>query len=173
MADYALGMGSNLGDRISNLLEGVRFLMSRSMMGRFRLSAVYQTPPIEDVKGEDFYNCVLAGNFYGSAEQLMGYCREAEILMGSMVSKSNEPRTLDLDLLFFDGEVRDDPELTLPHPGIGRRRFVLRPLSEVWEEEIPGLGKTAEELLKKCRDGSRLSMVFSQPVQGCFWEVTS
>jgi 2-amino-4-hydroxy-6-hydroxymethyldihydropteridine diphosphokinase len=173
MADFALGMGSNLGNRIENLLEGVRFIMSRSRMGRFRLSGVYETPPIEGAEGEDFYNCVLAGNFYGSAEELHGNCREAEILLGSMVRKNNEPRTLDLDILFFDGEERKDEKLTLPHPGIGRRRFVLKPLSEVWQKKIPGLGKTPEELLSKCKDKSRITLVYHMPQQGCFWEVSS
>lgn len=171
MAEFALGMGSNLGNRMENLIEGVRFLMSRARMGRFRLSAVYRTEPIEGVEGEDFYNCVLAGQYYGTADDLMGKCREAEILLGSMVTKSNAPRTLDLDLLFFDDETRDDPELTLPHPGIGRRRFVLEPLSDVWHRQVPGMGATPDQLLEDCGDKGKVSLVFQMPVQGCFWEV--
>jgi 2-amino-4-hydroxy-6-hydroxymethyldihydropteridine diphosphokinase len=173
MAEFALGMGSNLGNRMENLLEGVRFLMSRPMMGRFRLSGVYETPPLEGVKGEDFYNCVLAGDYYGTALELQGNCREAEILMGSMVRKEYAPRTLDLDLLFFDGEKRKDPALTLPHPGIERRKFVLQPLSEVWKRKIPVIGSTPAELLGRCRDASSISLVFRMPENGCFWEVDS
>ncbi len=173
MADFALGMGSNLGDRMENLLEGVRFIMSRSRMGHFMLSGVYETPPIEGVSGGDFYNCVLAVDFYGTADELHGNCREAEILLGSMIKKNNEPRTLDLDLLFFDGEKREGPELVLPHPGMAGRRFVLKPLSEVWQERIPVLGKTPEELLSECKDGSRITLVHQMPSKGCFWEVSS
>ena len=66
MADFALGMGSNLGNRINNLVEGIRYLLSRSCMGRFRLSGVYETPPLEGVEGGDFLNCVFIGNFYGT-----------------------------------------------------------------------------------------------------------
>lgn len=171
MAEFALGMGSNLGNRMENLLEGVRFLMSRPRMGRFRLSAVYETPPLESVEGEDFYNCVLAGEFYGTVEDLQGRCREAEILMGSMIRKDYAPRTLDLDILFFDGESRSDPELTLPHPGIERRRFVLKPLSDVWKRKIPVIGSTPAELLRSCGDSSTISLVTRMPERGCFWEV--
>lgn len=171
MAEFALGMGTNIGNRMENLLEGVRFLLSRARMGSFRLSGVYESPPMEGVGGEDFYNCVLAGDYYGTAEELQGKCREAEILMGSMVRKKNAPRTLDLDLLFFDAERREDPELTLPHPAIGRRRFVLKPLSDVWRRKVPGMGATPDELLQKCSDHGDLSLVRDMPEQGCFWEV--
>ncbi|MBN2586783.1 MAG: 2-amino-4-hydroxy-6-hydroxymethyldihydropteridine diphosphokinase [Candidatus Fermentibacteraceae bacterium] len=173
MAEFALGMGSNLGNRIENLLEGVRFILSRPRMGRFRLSGVYETPPLEGVGGSDFYNCVLTGSFYGTADELLGNCRGAEVLMGSMVNKNNAPRTLDLDLLFFNDETRSDSRLTLPHPGIRRRRFVLQPLAEVWNRRIPGLGYTPSELLRKCKDSSSISLILKMPEQGCFWEVCS
>lgn len=173
MAEFALGMGSNLGNRINNLMEGVRFILSRCNMGHFRLSGVYETPPLEGVAGDDFLNCVLAGDFYGSVDDLQKSCREAEILMGSMVEKNNAPRTLDVDILFFGGETRDDDDLTLPHPGMGRRKFVLKPLSDVWEGSIPGMKKTPEDLLEECSDSSSLSLAYDMPLKGCFWEVTS
>ena len=173
MAEYALGMGSNIGDRVRNLMEGVRYLLSRSKMGLFRLSGVYETPPIEGVEGGSFMNCVLAGKFYGSVEELQKDCREAEILMGSMVRKNKKSRTLDIDLLFFENIVRKDKDLTLPHPGIKKRKFVLKPLSDIWHERIPGLKSTPEDLLKKCSDKSRVSMVYDTPERGCFWEVNS
>lgn len=173
MAEFALGMGSNLGDRIANLVEGVRFILSRSRMGLFGLSGVYETPPIEGVEGNSFLNCVLAGKFYGSVEELQKDCRSAEILMGSMVSKNNAARTLDIDLLVFENITRNDKDLTLPHPGIQKRKFVLKPMSEVWHEKIPGLKATPEELLKKCSDKSSIAMIYEMPDRGCFWEVQS
>jgi 2-amino-4-hydroxy-6-hydroxymethyldihydropteridine diphosphokinase len=173
MADFALGMGSNLGDRINNLVEGVRYLLSRSRMGMFRLSGVYETPAIEGVEGGNFLNCVLAGLFYGPVEELLSDCREAEVLLGSMVRKQNASRSLDIDLLFFGEMSRNDEELTLPHPGIGRRRFVLKPLSDVWESKIPVLKATPAELLNKCSDKSRILLIHDPPVRGCFWEVNS
>lgn len=172
MAEFALGMGSNLGDRLENLLEAVRFIMSRPRMGRFRLSGIYETTPVEGVKGGDFYNCVMVGNYYGSADELMSNCREAEILLGSMTDKRNAPRTLDLDLLFFDGKTGSDTGLTLPHPGMERRRFVLEPLSEVWKRKIPGIGSTPGQLLKSCTGEGRVDRILEMPASGCFWEVS-
>ncbi len=173
MAEFALGMGSNLEDRIRNLTEGIRYLLSRARMGPFRLSGVYESPPIEGVEGGSFLNCVFAGSFYGSVEELQKDCREAEILMGSMVRKENSPRTLDVDLLFFGNTIMNEEKLTLPHPGIRRRRFVLLPLSEVWLRQIPGLKATPVELLNTCSDKSSLIKVYDMPVRGCFWEVPS
>lgn len=171
MAEFALGLGSNLGDRMGNLREAVRFIMSRPMVGAIRLSAVYETPPLEGVEGGDFYNCVLVGSFFGPAEELHGYCREAEILMGSMTRKNSAERTLDVDLLLFGDEIRDTDELILPHPAIAGRRFVLAPLAEVWHGPLPGLGSTPEELLKGCGDESDVTVVFDLPSEGSLWEV--
>lgn len=173
MAEFALGMGSNLGDRLENLTEAVRFIITRPGMGRFRLSGVYKTEPEEGVGGGEFYNSVMAGHFYGTAEELQCNCREAEILLGARVDKNNSARTIDLDLLFFDGETRSGPGLVLPHPGIRRRRFVLEPLAQVWSEEVPGLGATAGELLEDCGEGVGVEPVLEKPENGCLWEVRS
>ncbi|OPL19013.1 MAG: hypothetical protein AVO35_03555 [Candidatus Aegiribacteria sp. MLS_C] len=171
MAEFALGMGSNLGDRLENLTEAVRYILTRPGMGRFRLSGIYETEPGEGVGGDNFYNCVMVGNFYGSSEELQCSCREAEILLGSRIEKNNSSRTIDIDLLFFGDETRSGPKLILPHPGIGRRRFVLEPLAEVWVEKVPGLGATAEELLNECGEGGGAELVLEKPDSGCFWEV--
>ncbi len=171
MAEFALGMGSNLENRMKNIIEGIRFLLSRSDMGLFRLSGVYETPPIEGVEGGDFLNCVFAGNFYGPVTELHRNCREAEILMGSRVMKKNSARTLDIDLLFFGDVIRDDKDLILPHPGIKGRLFVLKPLCDVWHTNIPGLESTPEELLNKCSDKSSIQSIYEIPQKGCFWEV--
>ncbi len=173
MAEFALGMGSNQENRIRNIIEGIRYLLSRFGMGLFRLSGVYETPPIEGVEGGSFLNCVLVGKFYGHVEELQKICREAEILMGSTVKKNNSSRTLDIDLLFFGDVTRNDEDLTLPHPGIQRRRFVLEPLSDVWHSKIPGLKATPEELINKCSDRSRIVRIYDMPARGCFWEVPS
>jgi len=173
VADFALGMGSNLGNRIRNFVEGIRFLLSRSGMGLFRLSAVYETPPMDGVEGDKFLNCVIAGSFYGPVEELQKNCREAEILMGSRLRKNNSSRTLDIDLLIFGDVTRDDEDLTLPHPEIRRRRFVLKPLSDVWHRQIPGLKATPEELLDQCSDRSSILSIYDMPERGCFWEVDS
>ncbi len=172
MSEFALGIGSNQGNRMNNILEGIRYLLSRPRMGQFRLSGVYESPPIEGVEGGKFLNCVFAGLFYGPPEELHTYCRGAEVLMGSTVNKQNSARTLDMDLLFFGDVTLNDNDLTLPHPGIRRRRFVLKPLSDIWKKKIPGFKATPKELLGVCSDKSRIHKTHDIPPQGCFWEVS-
>jgi 2-amino-4-hydroxy-6-hydroxymethyldihydropteridine diphosphokinase len=171
MPEFAIGMGSNLKDRMNNLQEGLRFLLSRFGMGSFQLSAVYETPPIEDAQGDKFLNSVLVGTYYGPVEDLHGECREAEILLGSVTRKRGGARTLDLDILFFEGCVRDDDLLKLPHPRLHTRKFVLKPLAEVWQSNIPGLDSTPEQLLERCADNSKMKKICEVPPRGCFWEV--
>jgi len=172
MPEFALGMGSNVGDRMKNLVEGVRFILSRYGMGSFHLSGVYETSPIEGVEGDSFLNCVLKGTFFGTVDELMRDCREAEILMGSMINKNNTSRTLDIDLLFFGNTSRSDENLILPHPRLKSRKFVLQPLSDVWQKEVPGLNATPDILLKECADTGTISIIRDVPESGCIWEVT-
>lgn len=173
MADFAVSIGSNLGNRMQNIKEGVRFLLSRSMMGYFQLSGVYETPPVEDVEGGDFLNCAMTGSFFGTADDLLRNCREAEVLMGSRVLKNSCSRTLDIDLLFFGQDRRDDEDLVLPHNRIAGRKFVLKPLSEIWKEKVPVIGMTPTQLLRNCTDDSRIRKIHSMPPRGCFWEVSN
>ncbi len=173
MSEFAVGMGCNLGDRIHNLQEGVRFLLSRLKMGTFKLSGVYETQPLEDVGGDNFYNCVLAGNYFGSVEELHRDCREAEIYLGSTANKNSAARALDMDLLLFKDTVMKEENLILPHPRLHLRKFVLVPLAEVWEGILPDLGSTPAQLLDACSDESRIERVFEMPERGCFWEVSS
>ncbi len=173
MPEFAIGMGCNLGDRIHNLLEGVRFLLSRSRMGTFRLSGLYETQPLENVGGDDFFNCVLAGTYYGAVEELHRDCREAEAFLGSTTRKNGAARALDMDLLLFEDTVMKEENLILPHPRLHLRKFVLVPLAEVWERVLPDLGSTPVQLLDVCPDDSKIKRVFEMPERGCFWEVSS
>ena len=173
MPEFAIGMGCNLGDRTHNMLEGVRFLLSRSRMGTFKLSGMYETQPLENADGGDFYNCVLAGVYYGTVEELHRDCREAEIFLGSTEWKNGAARALDMDLLLYEDTVMEEENLILPHPRLHLRKFVLVPLAEVWDKVLPGLGSTPAQLLEVCPDDSKIKRVFEMPERGCFWEVSS
>ncbi len=169
--EFAVGMGSNLGDRFGNLLIGALHLASYPGVTSFRLSGVFETPPAEGARGGNFYNCVMVGEFGRTARELLLACREAEALAGSQVEKGNGPRTLDMDLLFFGSERRKGSMLTIPHPGLRRRRFVLEPLAQVWSGDVPGLDAAPAEMLRECRDTAKISMVIPVPAEGRFWEV--
>lgn len=138
-----VALGSNLGDRRSYLRLAVERLGDVVAM-----SQVFETDPMGP-EGQDAYlNMVVVVRTWLDPYGFIRRCQqiEAEALRQRVVRWG--PRTLDVDLLFYDDVTIDDPALTVPHPGIGERRFVLAPLSEVapdrcpqgWDERLPPMG---------------------------------
>lgn len=118
--------------------------------------------------GGPFLNAVLSARFSGTGTALRDLCRGLETAAGSAVLKRRMPRLLDLDLLFVD-PAREIAGLSLPHPRIAARRFVLVPLSEVWEGDVPGLGLDAPALLASCPDRGHINLTMRAPEPGGLW----
>jgi 2-amino-4-hydroxy-6-hydroxymethyldihydropteridine diphosphokinase len=145
------------------------FLAASPCVSGLRLSGIYESEPWGDVDGGPFLNCVAAGNFSGAPFGLMSICREAELRAGSTIHKLGAARILDMDILCMEGIVSSDPVLSLPHPRLAMRRFVLIPLAEVWPGEVPGLGESPSRLLITCPDELTVRPVASQPPPGALW----
>lgn len=146
-----IALGSNLGDSRQLLLEAMARLQNFSD-GSVQKSSLWQTTPVDCPPGSPkFVNAVvgLVPLAVETPESLLQKLRELEKEFGRRPKKVlNEPRPLDLDLIVFGKEIRNNPELILPHPRAHLRRFVLQPLSELAPELIlPGQGKTVAELL--------------------------
>jgi 2-amino-4-hydroxy-6-hydroxymethyldihydropteridine diphosphokinase len=129
-----LGLGSNLGDRWTHLRRAVDQLRAGGRAPVTAVSSVYETEPMGGPDGQGPYlNLVVelalapGTDPYGLLEE----CRRLEAAAGRVRATRWGPRTLDADLLWMDGVVLDDPELTVPHPRIRERRFVLAPLGEL------------------------------------------
>ena len=127
-----LSLGSNLGDRARHLASGVQIAAGTDPCRR---SLVYQTEPIGAVVQDDFWNLVIELTTDATARQLLGRCRAAEAASGRIREQRWGPRTLDVDVVYLEGERSDDPEVLVPHPRLYERAFVLVP----WHELAPDL----------------------------------
>jgi 2-amino-4-hydroxy-6-hydroxymethyldihydropteridine diphosphokinase len=142
-------MGSNLGDRAGNLLLGVRG-MTEAGLSVLRLSSVYETEPVGVADEQPaFLNMVAELRApLPPPEELLRLLLDIERSLGRRRPRPLAPRTLDLDLLLYESEIVETETLTLPHPRLHQRRFVLAPLAELTPDaRHPTLATTFAELL--------------------------
>ena len=155
-----VGLGSNLGDRAGNLLLGVRGIMNAGLAVS-RLSSIYETEAV-DVTGQPaFLNMVaeIRGASLPMPEQLLARLLRIEYTLGRRREVRRGPRTLDLDLLLYRDQVLSTAFLTLPHPSLHLRRFVLVPLQELAPELVhPVLNRTINDLAADTTDTSRVEL---------------
>lgn len=151
-----VGLGSNLGDRAGYLLLAVRGMLDAGL-DVIRLSSIYETEPVESEKQPMFLNMVaeLRGSTLPSPEQMLARLLRIEYRLGRTRDIHMGPRTIDLDLLIFKDQQLESEFLTVPHPRIALRRFVLVPLNELVPSLVhPVLRKPISELLTQTKDRS-------------------
>lgn len=151
-----VGLGSNLGDRAGYLLLAVRGMLDAGL-DVIRLSSIYETEPVEYENQPAFLNMVaeLRGSTLPSPEQLMARLLRIEYTLGRTRDIHMGPRTIDLDLLIFKDQQLESEFLTVPHPRLAQRRFVLVPLNELVPSLVhPVLRKSISELLAETKDRS-------------------
>jgi 2-amino-4-hydroxy-6-hydroxymethyldihydropteridine diphosphokinase len=152
MAEHSviLGLGANLGDPVSNLGAALERISAAAVL--LRVSSVYRSAPVGYARQPDFHNLVCVGVTGLRPELLLRALQDVERAVGRVHVFPNGPRAIDVDVLDYAGQVMTTPELTLPHPAMHERGFVLYPLAEVapaWRH--PVLGSTAEEMLVTAR----------------------
>jgi 2-amino-4-hydroxy-6-hydroxymethyldihydropteridine diphosphokinase len=153
-----VGLGSNLGDRAGYLLLAVRGMLDAGL-DVIRLSNVYETAPVENENQPAFLNLVaeLRGSTLPSPEQLLARLLRIEYVLGRTREVRMGPRTIDLDLLLVKDEQLNTQFLTLPHPRLHLRRFVLVPLNELVPNLVhPVLKKPVRELLAHTDDKAKV-----------------
>ena len=151
-----VGLGSNLGDRAGYLLLAVRGMFEAGLEV-IRLSGIYETQPVGNINQPPFLNMVaeLRGTTLPTCEQAMARLLRIEYALGRTREVTMGPRTIDLDLLIFRDELRSTTFLTVPHPRLHLRRFVLVPLNELVPNlEHPTLKIPIADLLKNVADPS-------------------
>lgn len=154
-----VGLGSNLGHRAGYLLLAVRGMLDAGL-DVIRLSNIYETQPVENEDQPSFLNMVaeLRGSTLPPPEHVMARLLRIEYALGRTREIPMGPRTIDLDLLICKEEQVETEFLTLPHPRLHLRRFVLVPLNELVPTLVhPVLGKSIGELLANTNDESSVA----------------
>lgn len=165
MAKIYLSLGSNFGDRKRNIEDAISLLEKEA--GRIlKISKVYETQPFGRLTAGQpwFLNCALKLETRLQPEELLRICQKIEKKLGRTGKGKLKPRTVDLDILFYDSAVISAKRLQLPHPAMQKRRFVLLPLAKIAPRfPHPILRKTVAELLKNCGDKSIVVELSTRP----------
>jgi 2-amino-4-hydroxy-6-hydroxymethyldihydropteridine diphosphokinase len=154
-----ISLGSNQGDRSGFLLLAVRDMLDGGLPVH-RLSQIYETEPVGVIDQPKFLNMVaeLRGEL-PAPEQLLARLLRIEYSLGRTREKQWGPRTIDLDLLVFDHQCRQTEFLTLPHPRLHQRLFVLVPLAELAPDlNVPGLNRSVNQLKQELRDETQVEL---------------
>ncbi len=156
-----IALGSNLGDRELNLLRAIAEIGKIAGTKIKALSGFYDTQPVGPVEQENFLNSVLRLETSLTPHELL---RELQHIETDVFHRERTvqwgPRSIDLDILFYDNLIMEDEDLVIPHPRLHERRFVLTPLAEIAPDMVhPRIGRTVAEILRMLGGAERVAMI--------------
>jgi 2-amino-4-hydroxy-6-hydroxymethyldihydropteridine diphosphokinase len=150
-----IGVGSNLGDKIGNCRKALNEIAAFAEI--VKISSLYETEPVGNEEQPNFINCAAEIRTDLSPHELLTRLNQAENKLGRVREEKWGPRTIDLDIIFYNDLVMRDNNLIIPHPRAHLRRFVLEPICEIAPGFIhPELGVSVIELLKKLEDNKQV-----------------
>jgi len=172
MTRYAIGLGSNLGDRAGHLRAAVGEVGSLGQVGA--VSGLYETKPLGGPEQDPYLNAIVVVDSSLSPEDLLRRLRSIEMAHDRERNVQWGPRTLDLDIITMDRDPVSTAELQIPHPRAAERRFVLDPLTAVWPHATVGGGVSAAEARHRVAD-QEVELLLAEwedipaPNEGRFW----
>lgn len=162
MSTMFLGLGSNEGDRLENLVTGLQRLAPAGLVVE-AVSSLWETEPVGGPPQPPFLNGAAQLRTRLAPREVLAAIQAAERAAGRTRTLRNGPRPLDLDILLFDDAVIAETDLAIPHPRLAERRFVLAPLAEIAPDVIhPVLRRSVRALLAECADPHRAEIY-------CIW----
>lgn len=154
MPRVLLSIGSNIEPRRRRLHDAFA-IISTSVLENATVSPLYVTAPVGYVDQPDFYNAAIVGTSAASAEDLHHQLKNVESTIGRLHRERWREREIDVDIIIIEGLVVNTDTLTIPHPRMRERRFVLQPSADVAADLVdPVTGRTVAELLDVCPDTS-------------------
>jgi len=145
-----LGLGSNLGNREEFILKALTELSKKMQI--LQNSEIIETKPYGNVNQPDFLNCATKIETELKPEELLKICTEIEKKLGRKRTQKWAARTIDIDILFYGIETFQSDELTIPHPEIQKRKFVLKSLNEICPDFVhPVLNKKISQIILECK----------------------
>lgn len=143
-----LALGSNVGQRQKNLEKAVSLLGQHTMIEICDVSRFIETKAVSKVPQPDFLNAVIKIRTILTPFELLEVTQQIELSMGRTSKGTSDPRSIDIDVIFYGNQIVCEEGLTIPHPLMHERHFVLEPLCDIAPKEVhPVLGETIEQLL--------------------------
>ena len=150
-----IGIGSNLGDKERNIKTAISLLKEKCKI--LKLSPLYETEPVGFKDQDWFLNCVVEIGTELDPGELLEFMQNIEKKLKKIKTIENGPRTIDLDILFYNDAVINEKNLVIPHPGLHQRLFVLVPLNDIAPELIhPVLKKTIRNVLRELKSDDKV-----------------
>ena len=157
MHNVFLSLGSNVDDKEKNILNAIKLIDKIPEIRIMKGSSLYETEPVGFKKQEYFFNIILEIYTNLSPFELLQKLKDIELRLGKNIKMRWGPRSIDIDILYCGNEIIESKELTIPHPMINERRFVLVPTAEIAGNFLcPRTKLKISDIIKNCKKGEKV-----------------